>query len=165
MIKLKTSSKSLARSGIIASIYVALTLALYPISFGAIQLRVSESLTLLPILFPESILGLTVGCMISNFFGNGLLDVVFGTFATFLSALLTYACTKNLKKDWAKILVGGIFPIILNAIIIPFTILSITEQPTMYFITSFQIFIGQFLSVYVVGAPLYYILSKIKKRS
>ena len=165
MIKLKTSSKSLARSGIIAGIYVALTLALYPISFGAIQLRVSESLTLLPILFPESILGLTVGCLISNFFGNGLLDVIFGTLASFLSAILTYLFTKNLKKDLAKILVGGIFPIIINAIIIPFTILSITEQPAMYFITSFQIFASQFLSVYIVGTPLYYILNKIKKRS
>ncbi len=162
MIQLNKSSKSLAKAGIISAIYVALTLALYPLSFGAFQVRVSESLTLLPLIFPESIIGLSVGCLISNFFGNGVLDIVFGTFATFLSAVLTYICTKKIKSDWAKIAVGGIFPIILNAVIIPFTFLAITEQPIVYFITAFQIFIGQFLSVYLIGSPLYFIIKKFK---
>ena len=86
MIQLK-SSKSLAKSGIVAAIYVALTLALYPLSFGAVQVRVSESLTLLPLIFPESVIGLGIGCLISNFFGNGVLDIVLGTLATALSAI------------------------------------------------------------------------------
>ena len=55
MIQLKNSSKSLAKAGIISAIYVASTLALYPLSFGAFQVRVSESLTLLPLIFPESV--------------------------------------------------------------------------------------------------------------
>ena len=163
MIQLKNSGKSLAKAGIISAIYVALTLALYPLSFGAFQVRVSESLTLLPLIFPESIIGLTVGCLISNFFGNGVLDIVFGTLATFLSAVLTYVSTKKIKNDWIKIIVGGIFPIILNAIIIPFTILAITAHPIIYVITSFQIFIGQFISVYFIGAPLYFIIKKCIK--
>lgn len=162
MIKLQ-SSKNVATAGIIASVYVALTLALYPISFGAFQLRISESLTLLPLIFPESVIGLTIGCFISNFFGNGVLDIVFGTLATFLSAIFTRLATKKIKSDILKILVGGIFPVFINALIIPITILSITAQPITYFITAFQIFVGQLLSVYLVGTPLYYILRKIKK--
>ena len=163
MIQLNKNSKSLAKAGIISAIYIALTLVLYPISFGAFQVRVAESLTLLPLIFPESIIGLTVGCLISNFFGNGVLDIVFGTLATFLSAILTYACTKKIKNDWVKIAVGGIFPVILNAVIIPFTFLAITEQPMIYIINSLQIFVGQFISVYFVGTPLYFICKKINK--
>ena len=162
MIQLKNSSKSLAKAGIISAIYVALTLALYPLSFGAFQVRVSESLTLLPLIFRESVMGLTVGCLISNFFGNGVLDIVFGTLATFLSAILTYITTKKIKNDWLKIIIGGIFPVILNAVIIPFTFLAITEEPIVYLITSFQIFIGQFISVYFIGTPLYFLLKKFK---
>ncbi len=162
MIKLQ-SSKNVAKAGIIASVYVALTLALYPISFGAFQLRISESLTLLPLVFPESVIGLTIGCLISNFFGNGVLDIVFGTLATFLSAILTRLATKKIKSDILKILVGGIFPIIINALIIPITILSITAQPITYFITAFQILVGQFLSVYLIGTPVYFICKKISK--
>ena len=160
-----TNGKSLAKSGIIGAIYVALTLALYPISFGGFQVRISESLTLLPLLYSESVLGLTVGCFISNFFGNGVLDVVFGTLATFLSAIFTRLVAKKIKKDFIKILVGGIFPVVINALIIPLTILSITAQPQTYLILALQIFVGQFLSVYVIGTPLYYICNKIKKRS
>ena len=162
MIQLKNSSKSLAKAGIISAIYVALTLALYPLSFGAFQVRVSESLTLLPLIFPESVMGLTVGCLISNFFGNGVLDIVFGTLATFLSAILTYITTKKIKNDWLKIIIGGIFPVILNAVIIPFTFLAITEEPIVYIISSLQIFIGQFISVYFIGTPLYFLLKKFK---
>ena len=163
MLKLNKNSKSLAKAGIIAAIYIALTLVLYPISFGAFQVRVSESLTLLPLIFPESIIGLTIGCFISNFFGNGVLDIVFGTLATFLSAILTYACTKKIKNDWAKIAIGGIFPVLINAIIIPFTFLALTEQPIVYIINSLQIFVGQFISIYFVGTPLYFICKKINK--
>ena len=163
MLKLNKNSKSLAKAGIISAIYIALTLVLYPISFGAFQVRVSESLTLLPLIFPESIIGLTIGCFISNFFGNGVLDIVFGTLATFLSAILTYACTKKIKNDSAKIAIGGIFPVLINAIIIPFTFLALTEQPIVYLVNSLQIFVGQFISIYFVGTPLYFICKKINK--
>ena len=163
MLKLNKNSKSLAKAGIISAIYIALTLVLYPISFGAFQVRVSESLTLLPLIFPESIIGLTIGCFISNFFGNGVLDIVFGTLATFLSAVLTFVSTKKIKNDWVKIAVGGIFPVIINAIVIPFTFLALTEQPIIYIINSLQIFVGQFISIYFVGTPLYFICKKTNK--
>lgn len=163
MLNEKFNAKSLTKAGIIGAIYVALTMALYPFSFGAVQVRVSEGLTLLPLLFPESIIGLTVGCLISNLFGNGVLDIVFGTLATFLSAILTYFVGRLIKKPWLKILVGGFFPVIINAIIVPFTFLAITESVTVYLITAGQIFIGQALAVYLVGTPLYLAIKKGSK--
>ncbi len=163
MLKNNSKAKFLTRAGIIGAVYVALTLALYPLSFGAIQIRISEGLTLLPLLFPESVIGLTVGCLISNLFGNGVLDILLGTFATLLSAILTKFSTKRLKKDWQKILVGGIFPVVINAIIVPFTFLAITESFAVYLITAVQIFIGQALAVYLVGTPLYFAIKKGSK--
>lgn len=161
MIKLKSDSKRLSKAGVVGAIYLATTLVLYPISFSGMQVRVSEGLTLLPIFLPESILGLTVGCMIANFFGNGILDVALGTLATFISAILTRISTKKIKNDYLKIVVGGIFPIVLNAIIVPFTFLAVTSLKELYLITAIQIFIGQFIAVYVFGSAVYFISKKV----
>ncbi len=163
MLKEKLNARKITRAGIIGAIYIALTLVFYPISFGAVQVRISEGLCLLPLIFPESIIGLSIGCFISNLFGNGALDIVFGTLATLLSAILTYFVGKKIKKDWLKIFVGGIFPVIINAVVIPFTFLAITESLVVYLISAFQIFLGQAISVYLVGTPLYLAISRIKK--
>ena len=60
------SARSLCLSAIIAALYTALTLGFQAISFGAIQFRVSEALTLLPVLFPQAVPGLAIGCLLSN---------------------------------------------------------------------------------------------------
>ena len=154
------STKSLTRAGIIGALYVALTLALAPLSYGAIQVRIAEGLTLLPLLFPESVYGLTIGCLIANLFGNGVLDIVFGTLATFLAGILTRVFAKKLKKDWLKISIGGIFPVVINALIIPFTFYALSESFIFYLICVGQIFLGQALSVYLVGTPIYLAIKK-----
>jgi uncharacterized membrane protein len=163
MLKDTFNAKALTRGGIIGAVYVVLTMALFPLSFGAVQVRISEGLTLLPLIFPESVLGLTVGCLISNLFGNGVIDVVFGTLATFLSAILTRLVAKNIKKDFLKFLVGGIFPVVINAVVIPFTFLAITESFSVYLISAVQIFIGQALAVYLFGVPMFYVIKKGSK--
>ena len=79
------TTRSIATAGIIAALYVALTLALRPLAFGELgfECRISEAMTLLPVLFPEAIPGLTIGCLISNLFSPvGALDIVFGTLAS-----------------------------------------------------------------------------------
>ena len=163
MIKNNFKAKSLARAGIIASIYIVLTLIFYPISFGGMQVRVSEGLTLLPLIFPEAVLGLTIGCLIANLFGNGVLDIVFGTLATFISAVLTMYVGKRIKNTALKIFVSGLFPVIINAIVIPFTFLVAIENVGVYIISAVQIFVGQAISVYLFGSPIYLFL-KNKKR-
>ncbi|MEI6157486.1 MAG: QueT transporter family protein [Atribacterota bacterium] len=73
--------EKLSRMGLVAALYVVLTVMppFYALSYGPIQIRVSECLTVLPFLFPETIWGLTAGCLIANTLGNvGFHDIVFG---------------------------------------------------------------------------------------
>ena len=154
------TSFSIASSGIIAALYIILTMAFYPISFGAVQIRISEMMTILPLFCPEAILGLSIGCLISNLFGNGILDIIFGTLATFLASMCTYFVGKKIKHNIVRFAVGGFFPVILNALIVPFTFLAITSLKELYLINSLQVFIGQFLAVYVLGGVVYFVFGK-----
>ena len=89
----RRNTKNLCLSALIAALYAALTLAFQPISYGAVQFRISEALTLLPVLFPQAVPGLTLGCLISNLFnpmGATVYDVVFGTLATLIAAVITW---------------------------------------------------------------------------
>ena len=101
-------NKTLVRfciSAVIAALYAAVSLALAPLSFGPIQIRIAEAMTLLPILFPEAIAGVTLGCFLTNLIGAilgvnllGFFDVFAGTLATFLAAMLTWRCRKLCVK-------------------------------------------------------------------
>ena len=86
------------QAGIIAALYLVLTLlaAGFDLASGAIQVRFSEALTILPYFTPAAVPGLAVGCLIANFVtGSALPDVVFGTLATLLGALGTRALRKH----------------------------------------------------------------------
>jgi uncharacterized membrane protein len=159
------NAKNLATTGIISAIYTALTLILMPISFGAVQFRISEALTILPLIYPQAIVGLTVGCLISNLFGCGVIDVVFGTFATFISAILTYVVGSKIKNDIVKFLVGGFFPVIINALIVPLIFILTGGESGVYFTNVLTVFLGQAVSVYLIGGNLFLVCNKIKKRS
>ncbi|MBQ3575768.1 MAG: QueT transporter family protein, partial [Clostridia bacterium] len=79
---MKKSTSYITRAAIIAAIYCLLTVIFQPISFGAVQFRVSEALTLMPVLFPEAVPGLFVGCLLSNLLGGGVwYDVMLGSVA------------------------------------------------------------------------------------
>ena len=94
----KTTS-SIARAGIIAGLYVVLTLITFPIASSEIQFRPSEGLTLLPLIFPEAIVGVFVGCVLSNLItGCVVLDIIFGGLITLISAILTYFVGKLIKS-------------------------------------------------------------------
>ncbi len=156
----RKTTHSLALTGIIGSLYVILTLAFYPISFGPIQVRISELMAILPLFCGEAIFGLTIGCLISNLLGNGILDIIFGTLATLISAICTYIVGKKIKKDILRFTIGGFFPVILNAIIVPFTFLAITELKEAYLLSALQVFLGQALSVYGLGGIVYFVFGK-----
>jgi uncharacterized membrane protein len=160
----KKSAKQLALSGIIACLYFIVVMIFFPISYGGVQVRIAEALTLLPLFFGEAVLGLTVGCLLANFFGNGVIDIVFGTLATFLASVTTYLIGKKIKNVKLKFILGALPPIILNAIIIPFTFLAIFELKELYFISMLQIFIGQTISIYIIGSFVYFPLNKIQNK-
>ncbi|NLW79738.1 MAG: QueT transporter family protein [Ruminococcaceae bacterium] len=79
----------LVRAALIAAVYAGLCLALAPLSYGPVQVRVSEALTLLPVLCPEAVVGVTLGCLIANMTTGVPLDMLVGTLATLLAALAT----------------------------------------------------------------------------
>ena len=92
-------TKRITRTAIIAAIYAATTLAIAPFAYGSIQFRISEILVLLALFDPLYISGLTLGCLIANMLGpNGLLDIIFGTLATFISLIAIYFTGKIIKN-------------------------------------------------------------------
>ena len=115
--KRKNSPIILAQGAVIAAAYVALTVVFAPFSFEAIQVRVSEALTILPMFTATAIPGLTLGCLFANIIGGAPLpDIIFGTLATFLGAMGT-RFLRNRKPIFAVIP-----PIVANMLIIPFVL-------------------------------------------
>ena len=109
---MKLSAKSLVRAAMIAALYAALTLLFQPISYGPVQFRVSEALTILPVLTLDAVPGLFVGCLLANLLGGALwYDVVFGSIATLLAAV----CTRLLRK---KPVLAAAMPVIFNGLIV-----------------------------------------------
>ena len=114
----KQSSKIIyiTQAALIAAIYTVLTMiaAGFDLASGAIQVRFSEALTIMPFFTPAAIPGLTIGCLLSNLLtGCALPDIIFGSLATFLGAVGSYALRRN---RW----LCALPPIISNMLIIPF---------------------------------------------
>lgn len=107
---MRVSAKGVVTSAIIAAAYVVLTLPFASFTFGPVQFRVAEVLTILPFLSHYAIYGCFVGCFVSNMLGSTPLDMVVGSAATLLAAILTYKC-KNLY-------LSTIPPIVVNAVAI-----------------------------------------------
>lgn len=151
-------------AGIIAAAYVVLTFVANAlnIAYGPIQFRVSEVMTILPILTPAAIPGLTIGCFIANLGSPyGAVDIICGTFATFLAAVLTYYSRKITIKNLPVL--SMFFPVIVNAIIIGLEITLLMPEGfklTAFLITAFQISLGQLVVCYGLGIPLYFTLKK-----
>lgn len=139
------TTRMLTTSALIAAIYVVLTLIFAPISYGEIQVRISEALTILPFFTPAAIPGLFVGCMISNILGGCIIwDILFGSLATLLGALFSYKLRKN---RWLV----PIPPIVSNTIIIPFVLRFGYGVNLPMWILFLSIAAGEVISCYVLG--------------
>ena len=146
-------------SATIAALYVVLTLisAVFGLSSGAVQLRISEALCVLVAFTPAAIPGLTIGCLISNLIASAnILDIVFGTLATFLGALGGYYLR---KRKWLITL-----PTLLsNVIIVPLVIVYGFGVKDMALpLVALTVGIGEFISACVLGTGLLLILEKYK---
>lgn len=145
----KIGTKRLAQGAVIAALYVALTLIFAPISFGAVQLRVSEALTILPLFTPAAIPGLFVGCVLANLIAGAVVwDVVFGSLATLIGAAVGYALRRN---RWLV----PIPAILANTLVIPFVLrygYGMRDLPL--WLSALYILIGEILSCYVLGELL-----------
>ena len=108
--------RQLTHSALIAAVYVALTLVFAPISFGPMQVRIAEALTILPMFTPAAVPGLYIGCLLANLFGEAVvLDVIFGSLATLIGAAGGWLLRRN---RWLVPLPA----ILANVAIIPFVL-------------------------------------------
>lgn len=148
--------KKIARTAIIASCYVVLTLIAAPISFGPVQLRISESMALLPILFPEAILGLTIGCMLANIYSGGW-DILFGSLFTLIACILT-----RLLKKYPPL--AAIPPIVINALGLPLMWMLMGSEES-YWMVVLSIFVSQFIVAGLLGLLVHYTIKNVMKRS
>lgn len=140
------NAKSIAAGGLVAGLYIALTALFAPLSFGAIQFRVSEALTLLPILSPAAVPGLFVGCLLSNLIlGAPWQDVVFGSLATLLAAILTRLLRRN---QW----LAALMPVVFNGLIIGGMLSVVYALP--FLATAATVALGEAAVCYMLGLPL-----------
>lgn len=153
----KLNVGALCQGAAVAGLYAALTLLLIPISFGtggAFQLRISEALTLLPCLLPASVPGLFVGCLLANLLaGAPLYDVIFGSLATLIAALLTHRFRKN-------IYLAAAMPVIVNTVIVGSMLAFVYELP--YFYALLTVLPGEAAACFLLGIPMVKTLEKTK---
>jgi len=146
-----------ARNGIVAALYVVLTLLSYPISFGLYQLRIAEILVLLCFFRKDYTIGLTLGCLIVNFFSFeiGIIDVLIGTVATLLSCLLVGFCK--------HLLVACLIPIIANGLLIGFELRYFLDgQNITFWVGAGFVALGE-LGAMVIGYLIFMLLKNRKK--
>ncbi len=144
--------KYLAQAGIIAALYVVFTLIANAagLASGVIQVRISEALTVLPFFTPVAIPGLFIGCLLSNILGGCVIwDIIFGSIATLLGALGTYAIRKKLP-DWC----AAIPPILANTLIVPFVLSYAYEVPDSIPFLMLTVGAGEVISCGILGILL-----------
>ncbi len=149
----------LTQAAMIASIYVVLTLLFQPFSFGEIQVRIAEALTILPVFTPAAIPGLFVGCLIGNIFGGSILpDIIFGSLATLIGACFTYLLRRKVKY------LAPLPPIIANILIVPFVLRYAYGVNLPISFLMMTIGIGEVVSCGVLGMIVYAALEKYRYR-
>ena len=146
----------LTEAAVIAAIYTVLVVVFQPISFGPVQLRFAEALTILPYFTPAAIPGVTIGCFLSGLLtGADVLDMVFGSLATLIAAILSY------KLRRYKFLVP-VPPILANALIIPWVLRYAYDIPDAIPYMMLTVGAGEVLAAGVLGMVLMFALEKVK---
>lgn len=147
----------LTQAAMIAAVYVVVTYLFAPFSFGEVQVRISEALTILPLFTPAAIPGLFIGCLIGNILGGAILpDIIFGSIATLIGALITY----RLRNCSHFLSPAG--PIASNTLIVPFVLhygYGIALPIPLMMVT---VGIGELISCGILGMLLFYTLNRYK---
>ena len=153
------NSKALmvATGGVIAAMYVVLTVIANALGLasGAIQVRFSEALTILPVFTPAAIPGLTIGCVLANLItGCAPWDVVFGSLATLIGALGTWLLRKKPMLAWIP-------PVLSNVAIVPIVLQKVYGVPDAWWYLALTVGAGEVISCGILGLLLYHGAKKI----
>ena len=145
------SVQFVAQAAVIAAIYVVLTLLFAPFSYGEVQVRLSEALTILPVFTPAAVPGLFVGCLLSNILGGCIVpDIIFGSLATLTGAVFTYLL-RNQSRFLAPL-----------PLIVPFVLRFGYQVPLPIPFMMLTVGIGEVISCGVLGMILYAALYRYK---
>jgi len=147
----------ITQAAVIAAIYTVLVMVFNALSFGPIQVRFAEALTILPYFTPAAIPGVTLGCFLSATLTPGVhyLDMIFGTLATLIAAILSYQLRRY------KYLVA-IPPIVVNALIVPWILKYAYHVEDAVPFMMLTVGIGELLAAGVLGMILLFALDKVK---
>ena len=156
------STAYVTRAALIAAIYCLLTMIFQPISFGAVQFRIAEALTLLPVIFPEAVSGLFAGCLMANLLGGGVwFDVVFGAIATLLAGLAA-------RKFASRPLLAAAMPVLFNGLIVgPVVYFGYIHTPgtavsgAVLYSTIGTVALGEAVVCFVLGMLLIRVLKRV----
>ncbi|WP_327323175.1 QueT transporter family protein [Lysinibacillus parviboronicapiens] len=155
----RMSVSELTKTALVAALYVAVTVVLSVISFGAVQLRLSEMFNYLALYNKRYVVAVTIGVILANFMSpTWILDVPIGGIATFLVLMLCRKVTKNITNDILKMVV--------TALIFALSMFTVAGQLTLlydlpFWATWFTVGIGELLSMTVGGVTIYLLNKKI----
>lgn len=163
------TTRKIAIGAVIGAAYAALTMALAPISYGPIQLRVSEVLCVLPFFMPIATWGLFIGCAVSNLISAaGIWDVLFGSLATLGACLCIQALGQRGRNasNWFRVILAALVPVLWNAVIVGGMLMwTLTEAVFPHFSATFWVFagevaLGELIVMFVLGIPLIKLLDR-----
>lgn len=145
---MKIKTKFLLQAAVIAALYAALTLALIPFSYGVMQIRVSEALTILPYFTPAAIPGLFIGCLISNILSPfGVIDMICGSAASLIAAWGSYMLR-------SKPMLVPLPPVLANGVIIGNMLYFAYSVPVSLIGCMLWVALGELIACYIIGYPL-----------
>ncbi|WP_311407801.1 QueT transporter family protein [Liquorilactobacillus uvarum] len=146
----------LLKSGLIAALYVVITVALIPWSFGPVQLRLAEMLNNLAVFNKRYIWALTLGCLIANLWSSlGAVDVIFGSLGTLMMTGVSYLLSRYTESVPRKLVIS----------VISCTVLTWSVALEMFFVshipfwaTYLSVAIGELISM-IIGAVAFWLIS------
>ena len=173
------TTQLVAQGAIIAALYVVLSLMTYQFSYLEIQCRVAEALCMAIYFTPAGVWGVFVGCLITNMFSGSWMDIVFGSAATLIAALITRAMAVPMKKtngnklDFKHMLLLPIPTVVVNALVIPFVLYygygivsmgSATAKWSVLGLMMFSIAAGEIISCYVFGPLIVKLMTSVETK-
>ncbi|MFT9057209.1 MAG: QueT transporter family protein [Ethanoligenens sp.] len=151
----KNKIRAITTGAVIAALYAAITLLFQPISYGVLQFRISEILTVLPFFTPAAIPGLFIGCIFANIASSlGPIAIIVGSGATLLAAWLTY----KMPNKW----LAPLPPVICNGVIVGIELYFVLHEPL--WLTIGSVALGEAVVCFVGGIPLMLGLGKVEHR-
>ena len=160
---MRNDTRSIAAAAVVGALYAVLTMALAPISYGAIQFRISEALCVLPYFLPSTAWGLFIGCAVANMLTGNVMDIVFGSLATLLAGLCTAYFGRKPSTAFRRI-AGCMMPVVFNALIVGAVItrayngMGIFSNLPVFALNCAQVGLGEAAVMLLLGLPLMHYL-------